>query len=334
MLPRPFLTLASLSLLAISFIPGEPENCAASRRGNYVKVNPDPHPERNDFSIQGPTLIGFFPPVGKEQMEDPYADGLDTLAYLLLAISHTHGCLKAIEPEVRIVLNDELRFHWEGATTSIDLSPDPARGCGVYLLKPDSGWRVVYSTADPDSFARLIAEAAAGYFGVPECSANFRHRPRAAQNNCEEPVDFRALYEENVPKGTMQKMWDAFPYDAITLERGSCGAWCPAYRVTLHRGGGAEWSGFLSSERNGEFQGEVWITDYAKLCYLLQRQRFDHLPPRYVAGGSYASSCVIRAVENGRSTVVSDYGKAGPKELAAIQQAIDAVAERISWKRR
>jgi len=31
---------------------------------------------------------------------------------------------------------------------------------------------------------------------------------------------------------------------------------------------------------------------------------------------------------------VSDYGKSGPKELAAIQQAIDAVAERISWKLR
>jgi hypothetical protein len=111
-------------------------------------------------------------------MDDPYADGLNTLVYLLFALEHVEGCLRAIEPEVRIVLNDRLEFHWDGSQTTVELSDAPGRKCGAYLLKPESGWRVVHTMADPDSFGRAVSEAAAEYFGVPECLAEFKpHRP-------------------------------------------------------------------------------------------------------------------------------------------------------------
>ena len=115
MLRRPVLTLLCSALFGVPLILGNPESYAAHRRGNYVVINPDPHPERNTFSIQEPAIIGFFPTVTKEQMEDPYADGLDTLVYLLFALERVEGCLGAIEPEVRVVLNDQLKFHWDGA---------------------------------------------------------------------------------------------------------------------------------------------------------------------------------------------------------------------------
>lgn len=337
MLRRPVLTLLLSAMFGVSLLLGNPEPCAAHRRGNYVVINPDPHPERNTFSIQGPAVIGFFPTVTKEQMEDPYADGLDTLVYLLFALERVEGCLRAIEPELRIVLNDQLKFHWDGTKTTVELSDEPGRKCGAYLLKPESGWRVVYLSADPDSFGRLLSETAAEYFGVPECSAEFRpHRSgiQRLDDVCGEPREDKTPSTKFMPKEKVQKMWDGFPYDEITLERSACSVWCPAYRITLHRGGQAEWYGFLSAKRNGDFDGEVWMTDYAKLCYLLKRLQFDRLPRNYAQIGTSSSSCIVTAVSGKSAKVVSDYGKSGPKELSSIEQAIDAVAESIKWKKK
>jgi hypothetical protein len=51
--------------------------------------------------------------------------------------------------------------------------------------------------------------------------------------------------------------WKAFPYDRIDLERTACFGMCPAYRVSLFRGGRAESHVTQYTERLGDFEGKV-----------------------------------------------------------------------------
>ena len=105
------------------------------------------------------------------------------------------------------------------------------------------------------------------------------------------------------------------------------------YSVTLHRDGTAElvsWEGLNTAAR---YSGAVTLTDYGKLCYFIQRQRFDQLAPWFAEGSSDQPTVVVKVNANGRQTTVSDYAGVGPIELWAIQELIDAVKHHIAWKR-
>lgn len=64
----------------------------------------------------------------------------------------------------------------------------------------------------------------------------------------------------------------------------------------------------------------------------MKRFGFDQLPPRYVAGWTDSPTFMVTAVSGSIAKSVSDYAGVGPIELWAVQEAIDSVAQRISWK--
>ena len=145
------------------------------------------------------------------------------------------------------------------------------------------------------------------------------------------PDEFKGLYEGGIPVDRVPQVWAGFPYDKIELERTACFGTCPVYRVSLFRGGRAQFHGARNTERIGEFEGQVSIFDYGKLCYLMQRMGFDQLPGRYTAGWTDAPTFIVTAVPGNTTRIVSDYSGIGPIELWAVQQAIDAVAQRVRW---
>jgi hypothetical protein len=144
------------------------------------------------------------------------------------------------------------------------------------------------------------------------------------------PAEFRALFESpGVRSGSEAEVWAGFPYDRIELERTACYGTCPEYRVRLFRGGRAELRALRHTERTGDFNGRISLSDYGKLCYLMKRLEFDRLPPRYTASWTDAPTFVVTAVSGETTKRVSDYSGVGPIELWAVQQAIDSMAERI-----
>lgn len=147
------------------------------------------------------------------------------------------------------------------------------------------------------------------------------------------PDEFKPLFDLGL---TEAPVWSKFPYDRIELERTHCLVLgeCPAYRVVLLRGGRAELYATSGYERKGNFVGTVRLHDYGKLSYLLKQLRFDSLAPEYSAPWTDAATFTVTAVSAGKTTRVSDYGGIGPIELWAIQESIDAITQRISWRRR
>jgi len=145
------------------------------------------------------------------------------------------------------------------------------------------------------------------------------------------PDEFKALYDGGIRSGSEPETWAGFPYDRIDLERTACFGTCPVYRISLFRGGRAEMRASRYTEKTGDFGGTVGIFDYGKLCYLMKRLDFDRLAPRYTASWTDAPTFVVTAVSGDTTKRVSDYSGVGPIELWAVQQAIDAVAQRIRW---
>lgn len=148
------------------------------------------------------------------------------------------------------------------------------------------------------------------------------------------PAEFKALYEGGVPTDKAPGVWEGFPYDRIDLERTGCFGTCPIYRVSLFRGGRAEWRGVRHTERTGHFEGEVNIFDYGKLCYLLRKFGFDQLPKSFTANWTDSPTFIVTVTTKQGTKAVSDYSGIGPIELWAVQQTIDAVGERIQWTRK
>jgi hypothetical protein len=169
----------------------------------------------------------------------------------------------------------------------------------------------------------LTVESAAGQLGQGGVS----NREVAASV----PSEYKALYDGGIPTDQVSQVWAGFPYDSIELERTACFGTCPVYRVSLFKGGKAELHRIRYTDPVGDFEGTVSVFDYGKLCYLVKRLGFDELPARYAAGWTDSPTFIVTATAGKTRKVVSDYAGVGPIELWAVQQAVDAVAQRVRW---
>ena len=64
---------------------------------------------------------------------------------------------------------------------------------------------------------------------------------------------------------------EALPYETIRLERTPCyGSW-PVYSVAFHKDGSAELNAAANMPQLGRFSGNIRITEFARMCYVLER---------------------------------------------------------------
>ena len=126
-------------------------------------------PSAEPIVVRGPTVIGFFPPLGQAEFDDPTSGASEGLAHLQFALSDVAKCLEPISPEIRLELARQLTVQVDGETTSIKLPRERDRSFGAYLVKPGATPRAVYATMGPSALQQFIPDAAAEYFGVPGC---------------------------------------------------------------------------------------------------------------------------------------------------------------------
>jgi len=120
---------------------------------------------------------------------------------------------------------------------------------------------------------------------------------------------------------------------SISLERTMCLGSCPAYVVALHRDGRATYSGKAHAPRQGAYAAMLHPWTFGQLARLLVEQGFFKLQPSYRARVTCQTSAILRVRRGGRLVQVEDYGRAGPVSLWGLQQAVDAVADRLEWRR-
>ncbi|SRR6266481_5874787 len=146
------------------------------------------------------------------------------------------------------------------------------------------------------------------------------------------PSIYRPLYYGGIGVEQAIALRANLPYESITLERTGCFGTCPIYRVTLWRSGKAELEAKRHLPKLGNFSGEVDLSDYARLCYALDRLHFNEFEADYRAAWTDDSTAIVTATRAAGQKRVSDYGQVGPIELWTIQELIDGIRERVEWK--
>lgn len=145
------------------------------------------------------------------------------------------------------------------------------------------------------------------------------------------PKQFRFLYSRP-GFSAHDKAGQWLPFREIDLKRTPCLGKCPVYRVSLGCDGRAQYEGDRYVSKIGTYTGNVPIRDYGKLCYLASHIGVENLKKEYSRCSTDLPSVELTLVKPDESRVrVSDYGESGPIELWALQQAIEAVADRIHW---
>ena len=147
------------------------------------------------------------------------------------------------------------------------------------------------------------------------------------------PSEYSFLYNGGIGSSDVAATWAGLPYDSIELERTGCLGTCPAYKVTLRKGGSSTYEGVAFAERQGAWLGDIDIWAYGRLCYLIDELRFRELSPSYEASWTDAETVRLTVVPSGRATplTVSEYGGIGPARLWALQLAVEATAEGVKW---
>jgi len=184
----------------------------------------------------------------------------------------------------------------------------------------------------------LIVAASALLFcagqGSQVCNAQTEPMNPAVENSAwPEPYTF--VHESaGVSIERYEQALQALPFERIELERTACFGFCPIYTVTLFRDGKARYHGEAFVKNEGDFTGSIHISEFGRLCYLLEHLRFSEFEPEYTAPWTCSPTAYLRVWTAGGEDpiVVKDYGEYAPIELWALQQAVDAVAGRIEWK--
>lgn len=161
----------------------------------------------------------------------------------------------------------------------------------------------------------------------------------------EEPTEEAAwpaideFYLQAVYRGPMiqdvSDIWSRMPLETISLRSSGCYGTCPPFEMTLQRGGAAHFSGdsFVGA-LEGEFEGTLDVSQFARLCLFVDRFHFRDLDPHYSADWTDDNTITIRVTPVGGAEpiVVRDYGEQAPPEFMALQMAIELLVRRIEWE--
>lgn len=128
------------------------------------------------IKIDGPAVIGFFPPVKQLGDDNPDDAVIEGTGHLSDGLDATDECLKksGIAAQLSLETASTLVVKENGNTRRIVLAKSWPKAVGAYLFKPGAPARVVYAENGPSALITELPEAAAEYFSASACATERR----------------------------------------------------------------------------------------------------------------------------------------------------------------
>jgi len=122
-------------------------------------------------------------------------------------------------------------------------------------------------------------------------------------------------------------------YKKLALSRSACYGVCPVYTVEFNIDGKASFHGINNIEKIGRYSGEIFLLEYGKLCYLVDKYLEKYKDIDF--GPCIDESEIILSIEfkDDKTLEIYDCGSVGPVELWAIQNTIDGLKDKIKWEK-
>lgn len=121
------------------------------------------------------------------------------------------------------------------------------------------------------------------------------------------------------------------PVTAVTLRRGVCRGFCPAYEVTLRADGSAEWNGDRFVDPIGRFHGQLDIGDFEKLVCFIERTGFFEWDEEFSSGVSDAPDFELIVAAGKQTKHVRQNGIDDPPDFWVISAVVDGIARTVDW---
>ena len=166
------------------------------------------------------------------------------------------------------------------------------------------------------------------------CAA-FRSTGRCLTNRevaVDVPPPFRPLWVGEIRD--LEALQAGYPCDRISLSQGGGLLFLPGhtFSVALFKDGRAELTARQEPDKDTRYVGRAEFWDFGRLCYLAQRLGIEGLARYYMNGATDNPGSTITVGLGDRETTVLDYGGSAPIEVWALENAIEAVKNRIDWK--
>ena len=151
------------------------------------------------------------------------------------------------------------------------------------------------------------------------------------------PERYAPLYEGGLSYEEADAFLASLPYSRIVADYRPyfmAGGGQEQYRVTYGRDGQATLHGRVGDSGWADFEGQVDLWDYGRLCELIELVEIEDLEDDYEAPWFHGATFVLRLEdEQGLVKRIEDYGSIGPSALWAVKSAAEAVQHRIDWER-
>lgn len=149
------------------------------------------------------------------------------------------------------------------------------------------------------------------------------------------PKRYQFIYSPGLSEDEYVAAQAGVPYGEIHFQRTGCFGECPAYTVTLRSDGTAQFVGESFVSNIGDYDGEVDIRRFGRLCWAIDRFKLDEFSSDFSGDWTDDATAKLTVKDRDNETVlqISDYGAHGPIELWAVHQIVDALASKIEWKR-
>lgn len=119
--------------------------------------------------------------------------------------------------------------------------------------------------------------------------------------------------------------------ETVTLRRGPCRGFCPAYEVTLRADGSAVWNGDRFVDRIGRFHGQFDGSDFDRLARFIERSGFFEWDEEYSGGVSDIPDYELTVVGGDQKKRVLQNATDEPADFWVIAALVDGLAAGIDW---
>lgn len=120
-------------------------------------------------TIEGPTVIGFFPPVTQADLGNDNGGLSEAIAHLNFALQNIATCLGREKAAVSFEYTDSITLSNGDVTYHYDFTSEPGQAVGILLALPGKEPALVFATAGPSSLSVLGPQEVWIYFSEPSC---------------------------------------------------------------------------------------------------------------------------------------------------------------------
>jgi hypothetical protein len=119
--------------------------------------------------VTGPTAIGFFPPVSKEEIDSDDGGIREGTSHVAFALEDLQKCLAPLKLATSLEFTRAITIKVGATVHRMKFASDSAHAVGIVLAVPGKAPEVVYATAGPSSLLYLAPQVAWKYFSEPNC---------------------------------------------------------------------------------------------------------------------------------------------------------------------